>query len=146
TRRIAVRGRSERAGSGVCRSLRQARAEPRLRQHTVDRGRALRDPGTVRLQPLAARRLARDLAVPLPLPVRVHGLLPDLEALRALRRPDARPGGQGAGPGSRSGADPMRPTAVDLRAPAPDAPPVEQVLAFDMVKRSVWLVPVVIGA
>ena len=40
----------------------------------------------------------------------------------------------------------MRPTAVDLRAPAPDAPPVEQVLAFDMVKRSVWLVPVVIVA
>jgi hypothetical protein len=40
----------------------------------------------------------------------------------------------------------MRPTAADLMAPAPDAPPVEQVLALDMVKRSVWLAPVVVVA
>jgi hypothetical protein len=40
----------------------------------------------------------------------------------------------------------MRPTAADLMAPVPDAPPVEQELAFDMVKRSVWLAPVVVIA
>jgi hypothetical protein len=41
----------------------------------------------------------------------------------------------------------MRPTAADMVAPVPEAPPVEQAIAFDMVKRSVWLVPlVVLGA
>jgi hypothetical protein len=40
----------------------------------------------------------------------------------------------------------MRPTAADLMAPVPDAPPVEQAIAFDMVKRSVWLAPAVVIA
>src|SRR5215475_12316240 len=41
----------------------------------------------------------------------------------------------------------MRLAAADLHAPAPDAPPVEQVLALDMLKRSVWIVPgIVLGA
>jgi hypothetical protein len=38
----------------------------------------------------------------------------------------------------------MRVTAADLRAPAPDAPPVERELAFDMLKRGIWLAPVVL--
>ncbi len=38
----------------------------------------------------------------------------------------------------------MRPTAADLRAAAPDAPPVERELAVDMLKRSVWIAPVVV--
>jgi hypothetical protein len=40
----------------------------------------------------------------------------------------------------------MRVTAADLRAPVPDAPAVERALAFDMLKRGVWLAPVVIIA
>lgn len=35
---------------------------------------------------------------------------------------------------------------ADLRSPVPDAPPVERVLAFDMLKRGIWFVPVVIIA
>ncbi|MGH9113103.1 MAG: ATP synthase subunit I [Acidimicrobiales bacterium] len=40
----------------------------------------------------------------------------------------------------------MKLTAADLHAPAPDAPPVERELAFDMLKRGVWLAPVVVIA
>ncbi|HYZ98556.1 MAG TPA: ATP synthase subunit I [Acidimicrobiales bacterium] len=40
----------------------------------------------------------------------------------------------------------MRPTAADLRAPVPDAPPVERELAFDMLKRGVWFAPAVLIA
>lgn len=40
----------------------------------------------------------------------------------------------------------MRPTAADLRAPVPDAPPVERALAFDMLRRGIWLAPIVIVA
>lgn len=35
---------------------------------------------------------------------------------------------------------------ADLRSPVPDAPPVERALAFDMLKRGIWFVPVVIIA
>jgi hypothetical protein len=38
----------------------------------------------------------------------------------------------------------MRVTAADLRAPAPDAPPVERELAFDMLRRGTWFAPVVV--
>jgi len=37
-------------------------------------------------------------------------------------------------------------TAADLQAPAPDAPSVEREVAFDMLKRGVWLAPVVLIA
>jgi hypothetical protein len=37
-------------------------------------------------------------------------------------------------------------TAADLHAPAPDAPAVERELAFDMLKRGVWLAPLVVIA
>jgi hypothetical protein len=40
----------------------------------------------------------------------------------------------------------IRVTADDLLAPAPSAPAVERELAFDMLKRGVWLVPVVLIA
>ncbi|MGH9211607.1 MAG: ATP synthase subunit I [Acidimicrobiales bacterium] len=40
----------------------------------------------------------------------------------------------------------MKVTAADLRAPVPDAPAVERELAFDMLKRSAWLAPVVLIA
>jgi hypothetical protein len=36
--------------------------------------------------------------------------------------------------------------AADLHAPVADAPPVERALAFDMLKRGVWLAPVVLIA
>jgi hypothetical protein len=35
-------------------------------------------------------------------------------------------------------------TAVDRRAPGPDAPEVERELAFDMLKRGVWFAPLVL--
>jgi hypothetical protein len=35
-------------------------------------------------------------------------------------------------------------TAADRRAPVPPAPEVERELAFDMLKRGVWLAPVVL--
>jgi hypothetical protein len=35
-------------------------------------------------------------------------------------------------------------TAADRQAPVPSAPEVERELAFDMLKRGVWLVPVVL--
>jgi hypothetical protein len=37
-------------------------------------------------------------------------------------------------------------TAADLHAPAPDAPAVERELAFDMLKRSVWMAPLILLA
>ncbi|HEX8802691.1 MAG TPA: ATP synthase subunit I [Acidimicrobiales bacterium] len=40
----------------------------------------------------------------------------------------------------------MRVTAADLHAPAPDAPPVERLLAFDMLKRGIWAAPVIVLA
>lgn len=40
----------------------------------------------------------------------------------------------------------MKPTAADLNAPAPDAPAVESELAFDMLRRGVWLAPLVVLA
>lgn len=38
----------------------------------------------------------------------------------------------------------MRVTAADLRAPVPEAPPVERELAFDMVKRGAWFAPLIV--
>jgi hypothetical protein len=38
----------------------------------------------------------------------------------------------------------MKLTAGDLNTPAPDAPAVESELAFDMLRRSVWLAPLVV--
>jgi hypothetical protein len=40
----------------------------------------------------------------------------------------------------------VRLTAADLNAPAPDAPPVERQLAFDMLRRGIWFAPVVVIA
>jgi hypothetical protein len=40
----------------------------------------------------------------------------------------------------------MKPTAADLNAPAPDAPPVERELAFDMARRGLWVAPAIVLA
>jgi hypothetical protein len=40
----------------------------------------------------------------------------------------------------------VRITAADLQAPVPETPAVERQLAFDMLKRGVWLAPVVVIA
>jgi hypothetical protein len=40
----------------------------------------------------------------------------------------------------------MKPTAADLHAPVPDAPAVERDLAFDMLKRAVWVAPLILLA
>jgi hypothetical protein len=40
----------------------------------------------------------------------------------------------------------LKVTAADLAAPAPAAPAVEREVAFDMLKRGVWLAPVVLIA
>jgi hypothetical protein len=40
----------------------------------------------------------------------------------------------------------VRLTTADLRAPAPESPPVERELAFDMLRRGAWLAPVVLIA
>jgi hypothetical protein len=37
-------------------------------------------------------------------------------------------------------------TAADLRQPVPDAPAVEQQVAFDMLKRGIWFAPVILIA
>jgi hypothetical protein len=38
----------------------------------------------------------------------------------------------------------MKPTAADLNAPVPDAPPVERELAFDMARRGLKAAPVIV--
>jgi hypothetical protein len=40
----------------------------------------------------------------------------------------------------------MKPTAADLTAPVPDAPPVERELAFDMARRGLWVAPAIVAA
>jgi hypothetical protein len=40
----------------------------------------------------------------------------------------------------------MKPTAADLNAPVPDAPPVERELAFDMARRGLKAAPVIVLA
>ena len=40
----------------------------------------------------------------------------------------------------------MKPTAADLNAPVPDAPPVERELAFDMARRGLWVAPAIVAA
>jgi hypothetical protein len=39
----------------------------------------------------------------------------------------------------------MKPTAADLTAPVPDAPPVERELAFDMARRGLWVAPAIVA-
>jgi hypothetical protein len=40
----------------------------------------------------------------------------------------------------------VKPRAADLRAPVPESPAVEREIAFDMLKRGVWLAPVIVIA